>query len=415
MSAPAAPAAPARPAAPDAAAAPGASRPDAAAGGTRQTGPTGPGGWRAWRTPLAIIAFVLLAGTVIALLQPRQAVPGYLSPDSTTGDGTHALGDILAERGHRVQPVSTVRGAVAAARAGTTLVITSPFLLTDGQLRALARTPASLLLVEPDQSALAIVAPQVQQSGGGPVATLLPACSLPAAALAGPADLGGAGLRVRPGTPAAQCYIQRGLATLVRYRSGGRLITVLSSGDLLSNEFLAQQGNAALAINLLSAGGQVIWLVPPVSLSPPGGTGHQSFASLVPLAAYLVAIQLGLALLLAALWRARRLGPLITERLPVVVRAAETVEGHARLYQSRRARGRVAAALRAALLARVAPAIGLPAGAAPGAVTAALAARSALEEAQVADLLFGPVPGSDAALIKLAGDLDALEEEVRAR
>ncbi len=66
----------------------------------------------------------------------------------------------------------------------------------------------------------------------------------------------------------------------------------------------------------------------------------------MPLAAWLVAIQLGVALLLAALWRARRLGPLVTERLPVVVRASETVEGHARLYRSRRARDRVAATLR---------------------------------------------------------------------
>jgi hypothetical protein len=415
VSAPAAPAAPARPVAAEAAAATAAGQPGAAAGGTNQGAPAGPGGWRTWRTPLAIIAFVLLAGTVIALLQPRQAVSGYLSPDSTTGDGTHALADILGARGHRVQPASTVRAAVTAARAGATLVITSPFLLTDAQLGALARTPASLVLVEPDESALAILAPQVRQSGGGPVGTLLPACSLPAAALAGPAEMGGAGLRVRPGTPAAQCYIQGGLPTLVRYRSGGRLITVLSSGDLLSNGFLAQQGNAALAINLLSAGGQVVWLVPPVSLSPAAAGGHHSFASLVPLAAYLVAIQLGLALLLAALWRARRLGPLITERLPVVVRAAETVEGHARLYQSRRARGRVAAALRAALLARMAPAIGLPAGAAPAAVTAALAARSALEEPRITDLLYGPEPGSDAALITLAHDLDALEEEVRAQ
>ena len=102
-----------------------------------------------------------------------------------------------------------------------------------------------------------------------------------------------------------------------------------------------------------------MWLVPAIPpTARPAGT-PRSFASLVPLAAYLVLAQLGVALALTALWRARRLGPLVTERLPVVVRASETVEGHARLYQSRRARDRVAAALRAAAAGRLLPGAGL--------------------------------------------------------
>src|SRR5690606_41722785 len=49
---------------------------------------------------------------------------------------------------------------------------------------------------------------------------------------------------------------------------------------------------------------------------------------------------------LLAWWQGRRLGPLVTEPLPVVVRASETVEGRGRLYRSRRARDRAAEALR---------------------------------------------------------------------
>jgi hypothetical protein len=250
--------------------------------------------------------------------------------------------------------------------------------------------------------------------GDAPISPLPPACALPAATLAGAADLGGSGLRVQAG-PAhvAQCYREDGQPTLVRFRSGGRLITVLGTGAPLSDAYLAQQGNAALAINLLSSGGPVSWLVPTLPTSSGTGGRPASFGSLVPFAAKLVAIQLALALLLTVLWRARRLGPLVTEQLPVVVRASETVEGHARLYRSRRARDRVAAALRAAALARLTPAIGLAAGGAtPTAVTAALAARSTLDEAKIADLLYGPPPGSDTALITLASDLDALEGEV---
>ena len=58
--------------------------------------------------------------------------------------------------------------------------------------------------------------------------------------------------------------------------------------------------------------------------------------------------QLCLAVLLLALWKGRRIGPLVAEQLPVVVRASETVEGRGRLYRSRRASDRAADALRTA-------------------------------------------------------------------
>jgi predicted Rossmann fold nucleotide-binding protein DprA/Smf involved in DNA uptake len=61
------------------------------------------------------------------------------------------------------------------------------------------------------------------------------------------------------------------------------------------------------------------------------------------------------------------------------------------------------------------PAVGLARGADPGAITAALAARSGRTAATIDTMLFGPAPASDAALVALADDLDALEREVRAQ
>lgn len=395
----------------------------AAAVGARGTGLDAAGEararWRRWRTPAGIGAFIVLAVTVIALLQPSAAVTGYLSPQGTDAFGARALADIMAARGHPVRPVTTVSAAVGAAQPGTTLLITSPYLLTRAQARALRHTRADLVIVEPDQTTLAILAPRLTLDGGASISTLAPGCSLAAARLAGPASMGGPGLKVSDSaatsvTGVAECYRQNGRPTLVQLRSAGRLVTVLSTGAPLANTHLAHQGNAALSVNLLSSAGPVVWLVPAL---PAGGTPAgtpKSFTSLVPLAAYLVMVQLGVALLLTALWRARRLGPLVAEPLPVVVRASETVEGHARLYQSRRARDRVAATLRAAAIGRLLHVAGLPPSATPGAVTAALAARSTLEEARVAHLLYGPGPASDAALVALASDLDALEGEVLA-
>ena len=119
--------------------------------------------------------------------------------------------------------------------------------------------------------------------------------------------------------------------------------------------------------------------------------------------------------MLLALWRGRRLGPLISERLPVVVRASETVEGHARLYQSRRARDRAAAALRDAMLSRVLPVIGLVRDSPEAAVTSALAVRSQLGQPEISSIVYGPAPATDAELVRLARSLDELERQVRSQ
>ena len=126
-------------------------------------------------------------------------------------------------------------------------------------------------------------------------------------------------------------------------------------------------------------------------------------------------LQLFIAAVLAALWRARRLGPLVPENLPVAIRASETVEGRARLYRKSNARDRAAAALRSTTRTRLAPLVGVsPAQAhAPEALLPALSAQLRREGQALHALLFGPPPRDDAALIALADQLDALEREVR--
>jgi hypothetical protein len=190
---------------------------------------------------------------------------------------------------------------------------------------------------------------------------------------------------------------------------------VLGAGALLTNADLARQGNAALAINLLPTR-RIIWLIPPpappVAATPRGG---RSFFSIVPLAAYLVALQLGFALLLAVGWRSRRLGPLVAERMPVIVHAAETVLGHGQLYQSRHARERAASELRTAVANRICRAVGLPAGSGPDAVVPAVAQQSAASGDRIRALLYGPAPRTDAALAVLARELDDLAREVGIR
>jgi hypothetical protein len=368
--------------------------------------------WTQWRGWLAF-AVVIAAGVIVIALAHQPPTTEYLNPDSVAPSGTHALADVLAELGRRVQLEGSVPSAVTAATAGSTLVITSPRSLSRAELAALARVPASVLLVGPTASALNAIDPIVTLLGPvQPVRVTPPGCSLPAAVLAGSVDAGGANMFVLTTImPVQQCYTSLSGATLVQSRIRGRLVTVLGAAALLTNADLARQGNAALAINLLTTR-RILWLVPPTVAAPASSAGPKSFFRLVPLAAYLVAAELAFALLLAVAWRARRLGPLVAEPLPVVVHAAETVIGHGRLYLARHARGRTAAALRAALLARLVPAIGLTADASSEAVTAAVAQQSAASPGRISDLLYGPAPRTDAALVTLARDLDDLAREV---
>jgi hypothetical protein len=149
-----------------------------------------------------------------------------------------------------------------------------------------------------------------------------------------------------------------------------------------------------------------------------GGSGasRPTLTSLMPSWIWWALLQLLVAVLLVAYWRGRRLGAVVTEKLPVTVRAAETVEGHARLYRRANAHGRAAELLRKATASRLAGFFGVPAARAhadPSILVAPVAARLNVTEDVVADLLAGQAPQSEAELVLLADHLDQLEQEVR--
>ncbi|MGC4786710.1 DUF4350 domain-containing protein [Micromonospora sp. DT178] len=118
--------------------------------------------------------------------------------------------------------------------------------------------------------------------------------------------------------------------------------------------------------------------------------------------------QLAVAALLAALWRARRLGPPAVEPLPVTVRSAETVLGRARLYEKAGARDAAARTLRTAALDRLTPRLHLPPTAPPADVAAAVAARTGDDPRWTYEVLHGAGPETDQDLLDLARALDRL-------
>lgn len=368
--------------------------------------------WRAARGPVAVTVVVLLGALVLALV---AGPPGSsrLDPRSPEPSGARAVAEVLRDHGVQVDLVTTTAGVRASTRAGDTLLVLDPELLVDEQAAAVRATGADLVVVgpaEPDRFAPGVAAGQPVAPGAGS-----PGCSLRAARRAGRADTGGRTWVAGPETVergARLCYARDGRPSLLQVADGDRSVTLLGDPGPLQNSRLGQEGNAALALGLLGANPRLVWYLPSVA-DVPSSAQDRSLYSLVPAGVWWGLAQLGIALLLVALWRARRLGPVVAEPLPVVVRAAETDEGRARLYRRAGARDTAAQALRGGVLSRLGPLLGLPSRAEPAAVVDAVAARSRRTSPDVAALLYGAAPPDDAALVRLADDLDTLEKEVR--
>ncbi len=351
--------------------------------------------WRRLWPWLAFVGVVVIGGLLVSSLSSKPGRP--LDPSSASKDGSKALAVLLGHGGTVVIRTTSLATAEQVG-ADATVLVTSVDSYSDAQLARLAQLPGRLVLVDPSVSALAALSPDVSAADvtSGPK---FPGCTAPAAVAAG---------RVR--LPPSRTY--RSASGAVCYR-GAVIIeprrVVLGAAELLRNETLADEGVAALDLNTISDNGAsrlLVWLLPGTEAAGPGspsiwalfpGGAHRAFGWLLVLGVLLM------------LWRGRRLGPAVTEALPVVVRAAEVVEGHGRLYRRAGARDRAAAALRGAALTRLVAHAGLPRGAPTEQVVASAAAATGRPGYDVGHLLGGPAPADDAGLLRLAIDLDALE------
>ncbi len=381
----------------------------------------GPPWWKQFRLPLIATLAVLLIVLFLALANSRS-VRGELDPDAVDQQGSHALAVLLDDRGVTVERLTRATDASTGDGERSVVFIPFPNLVPSDVLRRVGdRSTGQVVLIAPDRGRLAAVTESVTRTGAADVENRAPGCLVDGPAAAGAAETGGNAYQVANGDA---CYPAGSAATVAfsRTRGGARLV-VLGSGAFLTNGRLANGGNAALGLNLLGADGsadQVRWLVP-----GPGSATTDDQASLSDILPGWVgpaALQLLIAALLAALWRARRLGPPVTEPLPVVVRSAEAVEGRARLYRRAQARDRAAEALRAGARARLVPRLGLGRDAGgepvPAAVAEVVADWTGQPESDVHATLYGPPPPDDLALVKLADSLDSivrstLDPEVR--
>jgi hypothetical protein len=367
------------------------------------------------------VVAALVTVSVLLSLGSEQFPTGRLEPGSIAPDGTRALVNVLEEDRavHVVRSSAAAEEAVARAGDGVVLAVFLDHRLLPEELESLAALDVDTVLVQPSTQSLEAFAPGVAMTGREeperfptPETPYSPGCGLSAAEAAGDAYVAGELYTAEGGTDAVGCYPGGSGDALVQVGRDEATTTVLGTGRPLTNTALSSGGNAALAMNLLAAE-DVVWLRP----DPPQQEGGSSLWQLLPLGLRWSLVPLVAALVLLALWRGRRMGALVPESLPVVVRASETTEGRAGLYRSRRARDRASAALRSGFLDRVSPKLGLGADAAPDAVVTAVASRTGDEPARLRSLLYpeppDPYAGDDDMLVKLADELDELSRRLR--
>ena len=375
---------------------------------TTAVGPTLRQRWRRNRwVPLLAVVVVGLGALTAYLTAPRPG--GHMDPASTAPGGARALMSLLREHGVEVIEAADIAAVEAAARPDTLLAVVQTYHLVDPQVVGrLAALPGDRLLVKPTSRTREALAPQLKRGHGLAFGVgLRPDCDLREANRAGTVQFGATDTYEASGdVPVARCYD----GALVRFSRDGRTTTVVGSSEFMANGGLLKEGNAALAMNLAGAAPRLIWYAPQHTEGESDGAA--TLLDLVPDRVSWLLWQFVVVVALLALWRARRVGPLVAERLPVVVRASETVEGRGRLYRSRRARDSAAAALRTAALQRMAPRVGITPDADTDSTVAVVCARSGLDPQTVTRALFGPAPADDAELVALARELDNIERQV---
>lgn len=382
------------------------------------------------------VLFALLVGVITFAVAGSNPAGDRLSPANPAPAGTKAVAEVLRDGGVTVTETSSLAETQrAAARApggnggtatATIVLYDADALLDPAQLRKLSGFASDVILIDPSFTSLSELAPQVA-AAGSPDAILTADCDLPAvqraeSVVGGGAD-SGSGYRVVDGPADAtdttvspngaplRCLGSGdGVYSLVRVTTGNGSVTVFGLPDSLTNEGIIAGGNAALALGLLGENADLIWYLPSIvdltDAAPP------TFAELSPGWVIPVATLLGLVALAAAFWRGRRFGPLVVETLPVVVRASETMEGRARLYERGSARLRALDALRIAAVDRLARLCGLPRTATLDEVAAAVASVSSRPLPEVRGMLLDARPRNDADLVRLSDELLALERAV---
>ncbi|MPV37787.1 DUF4350 domain-containing protein [Georgenia subflava] len=366
--------------------------------------------WRRRRTVVVVVvAFVALAVLAVVLGSRTSSRP--LAPDNPDAGGARAAAQILSRQGVAVHEASRLAQVGELAGPGTTVLVTDISILSTEQRAELVGTGADLVIAGSPFASLDGLGVPFSPGGAGSAEPVHAQCPDPDAGAAARISFSSGSVTAEQGSGAVVCFPvgDDGAGAYAVWTDGTQTVRYLADPRLMTNEHLAEDGNAALTLRMLGHHEDLVWYLPSVlDTSSSVDDGVPTVPAQVQMVLWML---LGAAAVLA-LGQARSLGRVVTEVMPVVVRSAETTRGRGRLYRRSGAHDHAAAALRAGGAARIARALGLPRSAEAPAVTDAVARATGWDPREVADLLYGPPPTDDGGLLALSTMLDALESEV---
>ncbi len=368
-----------------------------------------------WAMVLVVVLALVVSAVVMGIR--RNAHQGQaLDPQNPGREGAQALASVLGDRGVQVDVVRNQGDLVdTPVGAGTTVVVTGTGELSNETAVAMLEHVSGagrLVLVEPDRFLLSALGLPVDTAGSATVPdTVTASCTLDGLS---PGDRVTAGpqtyVTTRSGATGCFPHDQSFELVAVPASGGHPEVLVLADGALLANSEITAQDHAGVALRMLGHGNRLVWYLP-TALDI--GDKDTTATSEVPRALGPLVFLAAFGLLALMLWRGRRFGPLVTEPLPVVVKAIETTQSRGRLYRKARDTARAGTVLRARTAKRLAAYLGLPTGAAPVAIAQAAAAAAQRDPQAVVALFTAPPPTTEAALVAFATALTDLEKEVR--
>ncbi|MFF2842294.1 DUF4350 domain-containing protein [Paenarthrobacter sp. NPDC057981] len=367
------------------------------------------------------LTWIALGAVLVALVtylavtnMSGTADPRTLSARNPAPDGAMAAAEILGRHGVNLTTTDSFDQTMSALTdndRATVLLYDPRGYLDRSRVEELAAAADRAVVVKPRLKTLNGLGPGFTPGGviPGDQTVVEAACSVEDAMAAGPISAQGS---VFSGPQV--CYSGPAEGTGLYAASADGRVIVLGSTDIVDNEHLALQGNAALALRTLGNNPDLIWYLPGVK-DVAATDKAPTLSELAPTWLAYAGPWLGAVTVLAILWRGRRMGPLVFEPLPVVVKAAETAEGRARLYQDARAVNRAAGNLRAGTLSRLARHFNLGADATADAVVDACARRLERTGPEVRSVLVDFMPGTEGQLVQWAQELERMEEEAKNR
>ena len=367
-----------------------------------------------------VLVVVLGVGLLGASVLIHPAAKGTLDPQNPKRAGAQAVAQVLRDHGVTIDVPRSIGAFTDSTVDGSTtvVIVNSNQLSPDNARRAIehARFAERTVLVAPSSATLEAMNVPASATVYWSSTPVEAACSTDVVRSEVAVQRGVRAYRPAAGSPWTSCFTElapTGAAPLLARTDGaGRELVLLGYDDFLSNERVAADDNAGLAIRALGSSPRLVWYVPGAgdiadgAAAQPGGLQFPSwFRPLVWL--------LGTGVVLLAVVRGRRLGRVVPEPLPVVVRAIETTENLGRLYRRAGDRDRAAALLRAGTTARLGQRFGIRPGAAPDALVDAVSRATGRVPHDLHSLLFAPIGRDDRALLDLAQQLSDLEEQVR--